>query len=284
MKTTQLNKLYQSLSDLNNSFTHYSLVWSQFYLDYEEIFKKQPEKLTKDYFTKNPFKRTHNIKFNLIDAEHKKTNDTLLKGIFLLIYTYFEEYLKDLINFAKDIDTAIPDIDDKIDIEDDYILLDKVLNRIGIEKSNFDSELMLTLDYFRIKRNRLIHSNSKKISNVLNKNISNNGKSLNKYWNRPEIDFNSKKSANDLSFEIIISMIIIFRDISAKIDKLTIDKLGREKIFVNSIIPNFKIEIYDKNKNLKFDRILKKFVGYTKSKYGIDIDDRIIELFKSSIA
>ena len=58
LRDFRLAEYYRILSELNNSFTHYSLVWNQFGLDYTEIFKDNPETLTKDYFENNPYRKT----------------------------------------------------------------------------------------------------------------------------------------------------------------------------------------------------------------------------------
>jgi len=82
MKTRELREYYMILSELNNSFTHYALVWNQFRIDYAEILKTTPEIQTKDYFKTNPYKSKHNIKFNKLEDEHNKTHNTLVKGIY----------------------------------------------------------------------------------------------------------------------------------------------------------------------------------------------------------
>src|SRR5687768_8361015 len=107
MKTIELREFHKGLSELNNSFTHYTFVWNQFDLDYSITLKESPDVLTKDYFKDNPYGRKHNIKFSVLDKEHIKTNNTLIQGIFLLLYTHFEGYLKDLILFARKVDSNI---------------------------------------------------------------------------------------------------------------------------------------------------------------------------------
>ena len=72
MKTKEIRDFYKALSELNNSFTHYSLVWIQFSIDYCDTIKKDPEILTKDYFSDNPFKRKHNIRLKELENEHEK--------------------------------------------------------------------------------------------------------------------------------------------------------------------------------------------------------------------
>ena len=184
MKTVELRKYYKILSELNNSLTHYCLVWSQFEIDYATDLEEKSEVLTKDYFKKNPHKRMHNIKLGALEMEHKKTNNTLIKGIFLLAYTYFECYLKEIISFAQKIDDSILSLENKsINFKNDSTLIDKVLNRIEVDKNGIEEVLLETLDYLRLKRNRLIHSNVENVSNSLNELIKNKGNKLNDYWN-----------------------------------------------------------------------------------------------------
>ncbi len=184
MKTAELREYYRILSDLNNSFTHYSLVWNQFSIDYKQMFEEKPDTLTKDYFNNNPYKRKHNIRFRELENEHSKTNKTLIKGIFLLIYTHFESYLKQILLFVHKVDSSILAIENKLeDVETDFSLIDKVFNRIGVSKNDLNPNLLLTLDYIRLKRNRLIHSNVQNISRSLNELIKNHGADLNNYWN-----------------------------------------------------------------------------------------------------
>lgn len=290
MKTIELRFFYKTLSELNNSFTHYSFVWNQFRIDYSNVLKKNPETLTKDYFEINPFKRKHNIKFNELDKEHSKTNESLIQGIFILIYTHFESYLKDLLLFSKSVDDSIESLEAKLDdIENDYMLIDKVFNRIGAEKNQLQSELRFTLDYIRLKRNRMIHSNSENISNSLSDLIKSEGKTLNEYWNSKlpselqGIDFNNKDNANELTFSIVIDIINIFRGVSNEIDKIVTERLTANKITEKLIIPRFKTSIGKKINGIKEEKVISKFVKYCQSEYSLTIDDEQIELLKCSI-
>jgi hypothetical protein len=290
MKTIELKDFYKTLSELNNSFTHYSFVWNQFNIDYSEVLEKNPETLTKDYFDSNPFKRKHNIKFSELEKEHSKTNESLIQGIFLLIYTHFESYLKDLLLFSKTVDNSIESLEAKLEgVENDYMLIDKLFNRIGADKNQLQSELKFTLDYIRLKRNRLIHSNAENISNSLSDLIKSEGKALNKYWNSKlpselqGIDFNNKDNANELTFSVVIDIINIFRGVSNEIDKIVTERLTLNQITEKVIIPKFKTSIRKKINGIKEERVISKFVKYCQSEYSLTVDDEQIELLKCSI-
>jgi len=101
MKTRQLKILLQELSDLNNSFTHYFFVWTQFSLDYSQVIADRNNELTSDIFEENGFSKKHNIELSKLNDEHSKTNETLLNGIFTLMYSSFENYLTDIYSVAK---------------------------------------------------------------------------------------------------------------------------------------------------------------------------------------
>lgn len=284
----ELKNFHKVLSELNNSFTHYSFVWNQFSLDYSEILEKNPKTLTKDYFDTNPFKRKHNIRFGELSVEHSKTNEFLIQGIFLLIYTHFESYLKDLLVFSKKINEDIEPLELKLEgVENDFLLVNKIFNRI--KPNNIEPELVTTLNYIRLKRNRLIHSNSESISNSLNKLIKSEGKALNKYWNLKlpselqGINFSDKENADQLAFRVIIDVINIFRGISNAIDKVVTDKLTKNSIVELEIIPKFKVAIRKKINGIKTERVVSKFVKYCQSEYSITVDEGQIELLKRSI-
>ena len=291
MKTEQLKDFYNSLSELNNSFTHYNFVWNQFNSDYLEIIKDNPETQTNDYFKENSFKRKHNIKFIELENEHKKTYQTLINGIFVLINLNFESYLKNILEFSISVDSKILKYNDKITVSnEDSIVLGKVFNRINIDKKNIDIELLDTLDYFRLKRNRLIHSNSKYISTTITELLKNKGISLNKFWNKNSpsklqgIDFTNKENFDELTFSIVIDSINTFRKIAEEINNEVIKKLTFEKIFEKIILVDFAKNYGKKINKFKTEKKINKFKSYCKSEFGIEVNDIQIQKFESSLA
>ncbi len=291
MKTKELREYYQELSELNNSFTHYTFVWNQFGIDYLETIKSNSDVLTSEYFSANPYRRKHNIKLIDLGNEHEKTDKTLIQGIFLLIYSYFESYLKSVMEFSQIIDANIKSIESKLEgFENDFILIDKVLNRLSIEKSDFDTDLLNTLDYFRLKRNRLTHQNSENISRSLNLLLKSYGQNLNDYWDkklpskRQGIDFSQKENANVLNFNIIIDTLNIFRVLSAEIDFKLTEKLTIKNIATKLIIPQFINLHYKKIKHFTLERKISKFRSYCRTEFAFKATDEVIDLFKSSIA
>jgi len=276
---------------LNNSFTHYTFVWNQFNIDYLEIIENEPETQTNDYFLKNPYKRKHNIKFKELENEHTKTNTALVNGMYVLIYANFESFLKNILDFAKTIDSNILTLEEKSDnFGKDSIIVDQVLNRIGISKMELDNELIDTLDYLRLKRNKLIHSNSKNISGTITELIKNKGKQLNEFWNEnlpsslQGIEFTDKENFTEITFSIVIDTINTLRRIALEINNIIIKNLSKESILNKVIILEFEKMHKGKINGLKIDRKISKFRAFCKAEFGMKLDDNDIDIYKSSIA
>ncbi|MDT0295874.1 hypothetical protein ACFQ3R_14705 [Mesonia ostreae] len=291
MKTEQLKEFYESLSELNNGFTHYTFVWNQFNIDYLAIIESEPETQTNDYFLDNPYKRKHNIKFKELENEHTKTNTTLVNGMYVLIYAHFESYLKNMLDFAKTIDSNILTLEEKSDsFGEDSIVVDKVLNRIGINKVELENELIDTLDYLRLKRNKLIHTNSNNISGTISELIKNKGKQLNDFWNEnlpsslQGIEFTDKENFTEITFSIVIDTINTLRRIALEINDIIIKKLSKESILNKVVILEFQKMHKGKINGLTIERKISKFRAFCKSEFGMELDENDIGIYKSSIA
>ena len=196
-----------------------------------------------------------------------------------------------MIIFSTKVDDTIIPIENKVENgEEDFMLIDKIFNRIGIDKNLFSEEGLLTLDYIRLKRNRLIHSNAENISKSLNGIIKQHGDDLNRYWNNilpsklQGIDFSDKLNVNIMTFSSIIDIINIIRGISLEIDKLVINKLTSIAIVEKVIIPSFSSLQHRKLKGIKFERLVSKYKRFCISEYAIEVNDEMVELLKSSIA
>ena len=290
MKSKELRTFLMNLSQLNNSFTHYSFVWNQFSIDYNDLIEKNPDDLTKDIFKTNPFARKHNIKLEKLSNEHDKTYKTLIEGIYLLTFSYYESYLKSIMEFACLVDSKISSLDEKLDnYEDDYILIDKVLNRIELDQVKIDSKELKTLNYLRLRRNRITHRNSLNISHSLNDLIKKEGTELNKLWSEKlrtglqEINFNSKDKVNIINFDFIIDTINILRIIIGKLDTEILNKLGNEKIIKEVVIPKFIKQQKKKLKQFTESRLLRKFRRFCKSEYSIETNDIIEREFLKAV-
>lgn len=282
MKTKQLGILLQELSNLNNSFTHYFFVWTQFGLDYKHVIASERANLTSTTFPANHFSKKHNIELAKLDEEHVKTNNTLLNGIFTLIYSSFENYLNDIYSLAKNIDSSLPELNEG-KFENDDILILKVFNRLKINQEKVESKYLMTLDYIRLKRNRLIHQSSSNISRSLRDIINKKGAGLNAFWNEilPKalqgIDFMNNENANKITYNILIDTLNIIRGIANYIDKLVLDTFQQSEFLIKEVLVEFRrINGYNKY-SLADDRNKRKFLGFCKFEYGFEPNDNDLQ-------
>jgi len=292
MKSKELKTYHKTLSELNNSFTHYNFIWEQFRIDYlEKIDLSHDTRMTTEVFEKNKVVETHKISMNKLEDEHLKTKSTLYDGIFVLIFTYFENYLKSLMKFAIQVDSNLLSIDSPItEDKPDKILIDKFFNRIDISKSELENELIETLDYLRLKRNRLIHKNAESISRSLRTLINGSGNNLNQYWNErlPKslqgINFSSSENANFINWNILIDTINSMKGITFDIDELVINKLSKRKIFNQIVLPEYLSMLKGRAKVTNIEKLIGSFERFSKTEYGLAIDDEMRNDIKSSVA
>ncbi|GLU57277.1 hypothetical protein [Dyadobacter frigoris] len=275
MKTRQLKIFLQELSDLNNSFTHYFFVWTQFSLDHVKAVADNNDKLTSHIFKENSFSKKHNIELSKLSDEHTKTNETLLNGIFTLIYSSFENYLTEVYAVAKKIDNSIPELNEG-KFENDDILVLKVLNRLKINQEKLEEKHLLTLNYIRFKRNRLIHKSSSNISRSLREVINKSGIELNTFWNNilPKklqgIDFHENENANQITYNILIDTLNIFRGISSYLDNIILKSFNQPEFLAKEVFIEFKNINGFKNFSLTDERNKRKFLGFCKAEYGFE--------------
>lgn len=289
MKSKELREFFKAISSLNNAFTHYFFVWTQFNLDYAEALAASADENTSGFFAGNGFAPKHNVRLKELPEEHIKTNETLLEGIYILILTHFEDYTRAIHEFARQIDSEIVSLDQG-DFEDDTLVIDKVLNRIGIKKENLSAEYYLTYDYLRLKRNRLVHKSSEKISRSIRELVGKYGKSLNEFWNEklPKglqgIDFTDKNLVDTLEFDILIDTLNVLRGTGAKIDEAVVEKLGVVEICKKQIVPDYFAETKIKPEKFTDKQIQKHFKGYCRTEYGLFLKDDLLKQISDDIA
>lgn len=279
MKTEQLKEFETSISDLNNCFSHYIFVWEQFSIDNKDIIGKASDKTTVDIFKLNSNSRQFNVALNYLENSHDYTQDLILKSIFQLAYGYFESYLIRLHQFGQLLDSSVLDLQQKIDNEDieDFKVFDKFLNRFNISIDlDFEPSEIMTLDYIRLRRNRITHR-AKGTQGVLLDLINNHGKKLNVYWDkrlsskRYSIDFSRKKIDNFEKLELF-DILNILRRFATKIDQLFLQSIDSETLHLY-IYNKFLNSVGKKVNGLVENRKKSKFKSFCKSEFGYEISE-----------
>ena len=286
MRTDQLKYFEENLSELNDCYSHYIFVWEQFSIDQSDNLKKHSQKLTTEIFDKNSNSRQFNVSLDYLDSSHNDTQNLILKSIYQLAHGYFENYLIRLHQFGQSLNDEILDLQQKIEAEDieDKKIFEKIFNRLGIDiEKSFEPLEIKTLDYIRLRRNRITHR-ATAAQGLLLDIVNNHGNKLNEYWDerlknkRYKIDF-SRKTVDDFDKLELFDFLNIYRKISAKINQLFINKIGQQTL-TNYILEKF-LSANDKSiKGFKDDRKKAKFKMYCKVEFGYNISDYELEEIK----
>ncbi len=93
MRTEQLQLFEETLSELNDCYSHYIFVWEQISIDQSENLKNYCQKLTTEVFNENSNSRQFNVSLVCLGSSHIVTQDLILKIIYQLAYRYFENFL-----------------------------------------------------------------------------------------------------------------------------------------------------------------------------------------------
>ncbi|WP_278554627.1 hypothetical protein [Elizabethkingia bruuniana] len=286
MKTEQLKNFEANLSELNDCYSHYIFVWEQFSLDQANTIKKYGKKMTTEIFDKNSNSGQFNVSLDYLSQSHDETQNLILKSIYQLAYGYFENYLIQLHKFAQSLDPTIKDRQQKLenneadektgDIEDNKVF-EKVFNRLKIDiPSSFEPLELKTLDYIRLRRNRITHRATSAEGTIVE--ITNNyGKKINDFWDnhlrhkRYKIDFSIKRIDNFDKNELF-DFLNIYRYIAIKINNLFIEKIGHT-VLVEYFFYKFVETHGQKMHNFKDDRKKAKFKMYCKVEFGYEISE-----------
>lgn len=286
MRTEQLKYFEENLSELNDCYSHYIFVWEQFSIDQSENLKKHSQKLTTEIFNKNSNSRQFNVSLDYLDNSHNDTQNLILKSIYQLAYGYFENYLIRLHQFGQSLNDEILDLQQKLETEDieDKKIFEKFFNRLGIDTEKaFEPLEIKTLDYIRLRRNRITHR-ATSAQGLLLDIINNHGNKLNEYWDDRlknktyKINF-SRKTVDDFDKLGLFDFLNIYRKFAAKIDQLFITKIGQQTL-TNYILGKFLSANEKSIKGFKDDRKKAKFKMYCKVEFGYNISDYELEEIK----
>ena len=267
MRSPELNKFYEQLSELNNHFSHYIFVWEQFHIDNKKTIEENKSKLTTSIYSENKNARQFRVKLENLENANLETNSFILRSLYVLAYSQFEIYMRELYEFCRKIDDNLPNLKIKERVPD------TIFEHLGIDTSiEFEQQELLTFDYLRLRRNRILHSGDKSAGDLADLKRQ-RGNSLNRFWNEIlkkgliGLDFQSE-SVTHFEKREIFDVINIYRKLIKKIDLCILQKIGREKI-----IDKLKIQFTKANessfKGWGNRRTNKKFISYCRIKFDL---------------
>ncbi|MFM5983661.1 MAG: hypothetical protein ACKO9I_24545 [Sphaerospermopsis kisseleviana] len=269
MRSKELVVLHQKISELNTHYSHFIFISEQFIIDNKSKIEYNPDKYTSDLFLTNKFADQFNSRITEIIDESEKTRNFILRSLFVLSYSQFEIYLRDVYSFAKTYITSLPELfPNKI--------LDQVEKNIKIIDTDGLSEIEFkTLEYISLRRNSIVHRDEKRAyQKEIADCIKENGKDLNKFWlgeNNLQVkvlDFTKKQVYHFESMELI-DILNIIRRLSEKIDHLIITKIGVDNLY-KYLIKEFEDQYkpIQSWENKDREKLIKKFQHFARITFG----------------
>jgi len=269
MKSPFLSVFRNQLSELNNRLSHYIFVWEQFSLDNAETLAKKKGEQTTEAYQKNRFAPQYNVVLDKLERSHDETSTFILKSLFILLHTEFEVYMRDLYEVARKTDDTLPDLAVKARVPD------KIFENLNIDMgASFEQKEIWTLEYLRLRRNRIVHSGGQS-KGELAATIKNRGNALQRYWQGRltrglfGVNFQSEET-DQFSKEEIFDFINIWRLLTSKIDQIVCNRISEAKI-VKYLRAEFADERPGEIKRWGAIKSKKKFIGYVKMQYDIGL-------------
>lgn len=277
MRSPYLSTFRNQLSELNNRLSHYIFVWEQFSIDNAEILVKNNNSQTTTVYPGNKFAPQYDVKLGKLENSHDETSVFILRSLFILLYTEFEVYMRDLYELARKADSSLPHLGVKERVPD------KIFEHLNMDMNTvFEQKEIWTLEYFRLRRNRIVHSGGQS-KGELAETIKNKGNALQKYWQTRlskglfGLNFQSEDT-NQFIKEEIFDFINIWRILTSKIDKLVCERITKEKITAHLYIEfttNRKIEL----KRWGVVKTRSKFLGYANMEFGLGLSEEDVDQF-----
>ncbi|RZK43345.1 MAG: hypothetical protein EOO90_03545 [Pedobacter sp.] len=275
MRTPYLAEFRHQLSELNNRLSHYIFVWEQFAIDNSTIISEHKKLQTTKAYPTNKFAPQYDVKLEKLEVSHSETSIFILKSLFILLYTEFEVYIRSLYELARKADDSLPNLGVRERVPD------KIFENLGILQA-FEKKEVWTFDYFRLRRNRIMHSGGQSKGDLADI-IKNKGYALQKYWqNRLTsglfgLNFQSEETSHFIKEEIF-DFINIWRILTTKIDGLICEYITDVKIthflyieFINE--PSCNLKKWGKKRSKS------KFIGYANMKFGLKLSEEDLSPF-----
>jgi len=268
MRTECLLSFKDTISDINRDITLALFINEQFALDNAQNVSDNPNSLVREFYSHNKYRYAFNYR---LDNITELINEHLLfisRSSYVLIYTNFELYLRNMIKLIRDITKSKP-IQGKLEIENVFLM-----NSSSIER-NLSQEEINTLDYIRKRRNTIAHPN-KKLPKELNDIITNEGANLNAYWMTQGVELKgldfSSHHIDVLNETMVIDIIKLLRHLASLIDKKVLHLIDKHEI-IDYLVKDFKEQFSHKVGVTPRTKLEKMFLNVAKRKIDIEAKD-----------
>jgi hypothetical protein len=270
MRTEELRDFDRKLSTINKNFSHGLFLSEQFLLDNAQKIADRGEELSRDVYPCNSYREKFNYRLKSLPDEIKEYQEASFISFYVFMYSAFELYIEELAEFVKNILlTGLHKSNKENVLEAIFRSLGTNINQ-HLNKSEID-----TMDYIRLRRNRLIHANGRPSQTLLTL-MNTKGQHVNEYWQSTRVQLNiidfSAIDIGQFEEQEIIDSILILRELAKKIDQAILSRLRKEDILAY-ILRDFQKDFAEAIKSKPRRRLENMFASIAKRRFNIDRND-----------
>ncbi len=241
MRSQQLLNFVSSLSKLNKLLSF--IVFEQDVV--EDFYKDLVLKHDDSCKVGDIYNGKHSSQFNIglleFEDEMCQSLRMLFSNIFVMMYTNFDTYIKDLFFFANRCSSSLREDNTLVSGGDSRGFLKKFEDWINLSTCSFVvQQEFWTLSYFRARRNAIVHRYAESDSKgEYLKYSKDKGGLLNNFWKNHELikvdfDFRKNDSPYVFSAQDLVDSFVLLRRIAEKIDKDVLMAVGNAKLIIDS--------------------------------------------------
>jgi hypothetical protein len=270
MRTEEFRDFHRKLSTINKNFSHGLFLSEQFLIDNAQLIANSGDAFSRDVYTSNSYREKFNYRLKSLPDEIKEYQKASFISFYVFMYSAFELYIEELAAFVKNILTTGLHKSNKENF------LEAIFRSLGTNiNQNLNTSEIDTMDYIRLRRNRLIHADGQP-SQTLITLMNTKGQQLNEYWKSTRVQLNIIDfSAIDIGqFEEreIIDGILILRELAKKIDQAVLSRFRKEDILAY-ILDDFQKVFVEAIKRKPKRRLENMFASIAKRRFNIDRND-----------
>jgi hypothetical protein len=205
IKTRQLTKFQERISELNLHFSHFLFLSEQFLIDHQGEIQKaiqdNPKALAPELFPSNRFKEQFNSPLNKLldkDGQIEETRQFIFQSLFIFSYVQFETYLKDLYNLFVQ---HFISVENWQELKKNESFLDQIIANLQLD---IEPKICLAAEYIRYRRNAVIHRDKdSSFKGKVADFIKRHGAELNSLWliGTEIVDESEEKLLQSINFE-----------------------------------------------------------------------------------
>jgi len=268
MRTELLSEFYRKCSEINADVTLSLFITTQFYKDNISNIDNNPESLSSVFYKDNIYSKSFNIRLKNIPDLVSENLIFISKSSYILLWTEFELYLKDMIKLIASITGEKRDKNES-DLNNVFIVAKTDIN------NHLKSYEIDTINYIRKRRNQLTHKGGG-IKKELLDIIKNKGNDINNYWRDIGLPMNAlnfnDQLINGIDDREVIDIIRLLRALSAKIDHSTLTAIKKEDI-IKYALERFRHNFAEKMKHKSRARIETMFLNALAKGFNLTKDD-----------